>query len=61
MEIERSALSGARSRIEELELEVERLETECDVRDAQKAELETKIGQMTSEWEKVRLWPTKSP
>ncbi|KAK6022085.1 hypothetical protein OSTOST_12230, partial [Ostertagia ostertagi] len=33
---------------EELALEVERLETECDVKEAQKGELETRIHELTS-------------
>ncbi|PIO66779.1 hypothetical protein TELCIR_11496 [Teladorsagia circumcincta] len=40
--------TSAAQREEELALEVERLETECDVKEAQKGELETKIHELTS-------------
>ncbi len=40
-------------RIEELVNEVERLETECDVKDAQKSEIETRMNQLNAEYEQV--------
>ncbi|KAK6056117.1 hypothetical protein COOONC_06379 [Cooperia oncophora] len=49
LEVERSEWRlSATQKEEELALEVERLETECDVKEAQKGELETKIHELTS-------------
>ncbi|KAK5969892.1 hypothetical protein GCK32_012865, partial [Trichostrongylus colubriformis] len=47
-------VSAARKE-EELALEVERLETECDVKEAQKGELETRIHELTSRLDQSKL------
>ncbi|ETN78058.1 hypothetical protein NECAME_03017, partial [Necator americanus] len=53
-ELEKREWKKAAQKAEELTLEVERLETECDVREAQKSELETKINEMTCRLDQLR-------
>ncbi|CAD6190072.1 unnamed protein product [Caenorhabditis auriculariae] len=48
LEAERLTLLEAKHRVEVLQLEVERLETECDVKEAQRGEFETRVVELRS-------------
>ncbi|KIH56082.1 hypothetical protein ANCDUO_13741, partial [Ancylostoma duodenale] len=53
-EVEKRDWKVTAQKAEELALEVERLETECDVKEAQKGELETRINEITCRLDQLR-------